>query len=140
MIDFDIRPTDKNPLELINSVEHVRRQHDSLTLINMMTTISGQEAKVWGDDIIGFGQYHYVYKTGRTGIWPILSFTPSVKNISIYVIPGMSKYESMIEEIGRVKHTVNALILHKFSDISLPALDSLLKKVFADIQKSHECT
>ncbi len=140
MIDFDILPTDKDPLELLNSIGHVRRQHDGLTVLNMMAKISGQDAKVWGDDVIGFGQYHYAYKTGRTGIWPIISFTPSLQNLSIYVMPGMTRYESMVEDIGRVKHTVNAVILHKLTDISLPALKALLKKVFDDIQKSHDCS
>ncbi|MFT6029516.1 MAG: hypothetical protein ACI8O8_001252 [Oleiphilaceae bacterium] len=137
MIDFDTFPTDKDPLELIKSINHVRRQHDSLYLLKVMAHISGNEALVWGDDNIGFAQYHYVYKTGKKGVWPIISFTPSIENISINVLNGFADYEDSLEKIGKVKHTSNTLILHKLSDISKPALEKFIKRVFHDIQKAH---
>jgi len=140
MIDFDTFPTDKDPLALIRSVDHVRRQHDSTYLLEVMAKISGKKAVVWGEDNIGFGQYHYIYKTGKKGHWPIISFTPSIENISINVMNGFADYESSLEKIGKVKHTPNTLILHKFSDINKPALERFVKRVFHDIQNAHKCS
>ena len=139
MIDFYTFPSDKDPLEIITGIDHTRRQHDSLYLLKVMANISSNKAVVWGDDNIGFGQYHYVYKTGKAGVWPIISFTPSIENISINVLNGFTDYGSLLEKIGSVKHTPNTLILHKFSDISKPALEKFLKRVFNDIQKAHAC-
>jgi hypothetical protein len=139
MIDFDTFPTDEDPLALINSIDHARRKHDSLYLLKAMAKISGKEAVVWGGGNIGFGQYHYVYKTGKKGIWPIISFTPSIENISINVMNGFTDYASSLEKIGSVKHTPNTLILHKFSDIKKPALEKFITRVFHDIQKAHTC-
>tara|TARA_R110001592_G_scaffold175466_5_gene414704 strand:- start:24150 stop:24572 length:423 start_codon:yes stop_codon:yes gene_type:complete len=137
MINFYTLPTDKDPLELITSVDHARRRHDSLYLLKTMAKISGKEAIVWGEDNIGFGEYHYVYKTGKSGVWPIISFTPSIENISINVLNGFADYDALLEKIGKVKHTPNTLILHKLSDISKPALEKFIKRVFHDIQKAH---
>ncbi|MFT7184879.1 MAG: hypothetical protein ACI84K_000245 [Pseudohongiellaceae bacterium] len=139
MIDFETRPTETLPITLINSIEHVRRNHDSRTLLKMMEKISGKDAVVWGEDTIGFGYYEYAYKTGRKGKWPILSFTPSIQSITIQVMPGYDDYIALIEKIGRVKFNGNALILHKFSDIKLPALEALLKKAVYDIRQNHTC-
>lgn len=138
MINFDTFPTDKDPLKLIESINHVRRQHDSTYLLKVMAEISGQKAVVWGEDNIGFDQYNYVYKTGKTGIWPIISFTASIENISINVLNGFAGYEDSLEKIGSVKHTSNTLILHKLSDINKPALEKFIKRVFHDIQKAHK--
>ena len=140
MIDFDSFPTDKDPQELIRSVNHVRRQHDSTYLLDVMAKVSGNEAVVWSEDNIGFGQYHYTYKTGRKGLWPIISFTPSIENISINVMNGFADYESLLQKIGKVKNTHTTLVLHKFSDINKPALESFVKRVFDDIQSSHKCS
>lgn len=139
MIDFETCPTETLPITLINSIEHVRRNHDSRTLLKMMEKISGKDAVVWGEDTIGFGYYEYAYKTGRKGKWPILSFTPSIQSITIQVMPGYDDYIALIEKIGRVKFNGNALILHKFSDIKLPALEALLKKAVYDIRQNHTC-
>tara|TARA_R110002072_G_scaffold99983_6_gene219981 strand:- start:3281 stop:3703 length:423 start_codon:yes stop_codon:yes gene_type:complete len=137
MIDFETFPSDKDPVEFITNVDHARRRHDSLYLLKVMANISEKEAIVWGDDNIGFGEYHYVYKTGKTGVWPIISFTPSIENISINVLNGFADYEDSLEKIGKVKHTPNTLILHKLSDINKPALEKFIKRVFHDIQKAH---
>jgi len=139
MIDFDSHPTETIPLTLINSIDHVRRKHDSITLLNMMKKVSGKDAVVWGDSAIGFGYYEYLYKTGRKGKWPLISFTPSIQNISIQVMTGYEEYIALIEKVGRVKFNGNTLILHKFSDISLPALEALLKKAVYDIRKNNTC-
>tara|TARA_R110001592_G_scaffold24536_1_gene94415 strand:- start:24820 stop:25242 length:423 start_codon:yes stop_codon:yes gene_type:complete len=138
MINFYTLPTDKDPLEVITNVAHARRRHDGLYLLKVMANISSNKAVVWGDDNIGFGEYHYVYKTGKTGVWPIISFTPSIENISINVLNGFANYEPLLEKIGSVKHTPNTLILHKLSDINKPALEKFIKRVFLDIQKAHK--
>ena len=139
MINFDTRPTETLPITLINTIEHVRRNHDSRTLMAMMEKVTGKEAVVWGDSTIGFGYYEYQYKTGRKGNWPILSFTPSTQSISIQVMTGYEGYQALIDKIGRVKFSGNILILHKFSDIKLPALEALLKKATYDIRQNHTC-
>ena len=139
MIDFDSRPTDIDPVSLINNIDHVRRKHDSQTLMNMMSKVSGKDAIVWSENSIGFGYYEYIYKTGRTGQWPIISFSPSIQSISIQIMTGFDAYTTLIEKVGRVKFNGNTLILHKFSDIKLPALEALLKKAVYDIRKEHTC-
>ena len=139
MIDFESQPTETTPLTLIHSIDHVRRKHDSLTLLKMMEKVSGKDAVVWGDSTIGFGYYEYSYKTGRKGKWPIIAFTPSIQSISIQIMTGYEEYVALIEKIGRVKFNGNTLTLHKFSDIRLPALNALLKKAVYDIRNTHTC-
>jgi hypothetical protein len=139
MIDFDSHPNETDPVTVINSVDHVRRKHDSLTLLAMMKKVTSKDAIVWGEETIGFGYYEYLYKTGRKGQWPLIAFTPSIQSVSIQVMVGYKDYAGLIEKIGRVKVDGNMLILHKFSDINLPALEALLKKVVYDIRKNHTC-
>ncbi|NRB38456.1 MAG: hypothetical protein HRU20_08295 [Pseudomonadales bacterium] len=139
MIDFDTLATDKDVQQLINDIDHTRRQHDAKMLVQLLEKITGHKAVIWGDDIIGFGQYKYAYKTGRTGFWPTLSFASTTENISVNVMLGFENYEKLLNKIGRVKHTNTTLILHKLSDIQMPALEELLTEVYADMKKAHKC-
>lgn len=36
-------------------------------LLSMIKKITNKEPKIWEDSIIGFDQYHYVYRSGREG-------------------------------------------------------------------------
>ncbi|MCR8921646.1 DUF1801 domain-containing protein [Dasania sp. GY-MA-18] len=135
MINFDSHVTDLDPIALINNIDHTRRQHDSKMLLELMSDITGEPAKVWSNNVIGFGQYHYTYKTGRQGYWPILSFCPSLQNISIDVMHGLSDYQDLLKRIGQVKTTGNSLVLYKLSDIDKRALTAFLQQVFDDIEK-----
>jgi len=138
MINFDTFPNENDPNALIMRVDHVRRQHDSQYLLDVMSRISDAKPIVWGEDNIGFDQYSYVYKTGRKGEWPIISFTPSVQSIEIHVLNGFDNYADSLEKIGKVKHTSNALVLHSFSDINKPALETFIKRVYHDIKNAHK--
>ena len=139
MIDFDTVATEKNVEQHINNIDHTRRQHDAKMLVELLEKISGHKAVIWGEDIIGFGEYKYLYKTGRSGVWPTISFTADTQCISVNVMLGFENYEKLLNKIGRVKHTNTALTLHKLSDINMPALTELLTTVYADMQKAHDC-
>ena len=140
MIDFDTLATDKNVQQFIDNIEHTRRQHDANSLVTLLEKISGHKAVIWGEDIIGFGQYEYHYKTGKTGFWPTISFTADKDSISINVMLGFADYEKLLNKIGRVKHSKTTLTLHKLSDIFMPALEDLLTQAYTDMKKAHSCT
>ena len=81
-----------------------------------MRGITGKRAAMWGDSIVGFGEYHYKYKSGREGDWPITGFSPRKQNISIYIMPGFSKYKKKLAKLGKHKHSVS---LHTYTmDVS----------------------
>ncbi len=137
MIDFDTLASDKSVQHFIDAIDHTRRQHDANTLVTLLEKITGHKAVMWGEDIIGFGQYQYRYKTGKTGFWPTLSFSANTESISINVMLGFDQYQKLLNKIGRVKHTNTTLTLYKLSDIFMPALEELLTQVYADMQAAH---
>jgi len=49
-------------------------------LLSMMKKITNNECKMWGDSIMGFDQYHYVYRSGREGEMFLTGCSPR-KNI-----------------------------------------------------------
>ena len=101
MSDLKTKPTKKSVLKFLKSIENERRRNDGLTLLPLFEKITGVKPVMWGDSIVGFGSYHYKYASGREGDWPITGFSPRKQNMSIYVMPGFSNYQRLVEKAGK---------------------------------------
>lgn len=139
MIDPYAQPNDNSVSQYISDIDHTRRQLDAQLIQQLMTRVSGSEAVMWGEDVIGFGSYHYTYKTGREGDWPILSFHPTIGQISVYVMPGFENYEALLKKLGKHKTTTNSLIIHKVTEIDMQILEQLMSQVYKDMQARYTC-
>ena len=82
------KPTTAGVKKSITSVEHATRRADALYLLDLMSEVSGEKAKMWGSSIVGFGTYHYKYDSGREGDMCRLGFSPRKANSILYIIPG----------------------------------------------------
>ena len=41
---------------------------DCRAIMRIMKRITGEEPRMWGDSMVGYGSYHYKYASGRRGI------------------------------------------------------------------------
>jgi len=70
------QPT-STPVKLfLDGILDDQKRTDSWKLYELMERLSGYKGQMWGTSIIGFGEYHYKYKTGREGDWFITGFPP----------------------------------------------------------------
>ena len=57
---------------------------------------------MWGDSIVGFGTYHYRYKSGPAKAIGPASASPRASNTSpIYIMPGFGEYEALLSRLGK---------------------------------------
>lgn len=131
--------TDKNVIDYINSIESVNKRNDSLELKKIFEEITGEKAALWSNNIIGFGTYHY--KSSRStqeGDWPLTGFSPRKQNISIYIMPGVNRYEGFLSNIGKHKASKGScLYVNKLSDIDKEILSDLIRQSFNDMKKEN---
>jgi hypothetical protein len=59
----------------LNGVTPEKRRRDAQTLLELMSRVTGETPRLWGS-IVGFGQYHYKYESGRQGDAPAAAFAP----------------------------------------------------------------
>lgn len=81
---------------------------------------------MWGPSMVGFGQYHYVYESGREGDWFVTGFAPRAANLTLYIMDGFPKYAELLAKLG--KHTMgkSCLYIKRLSDIDLKVLEQLI--------------
>ena len=131
------RTTTLLPRDFIASVEPERRRKEGDILLGLFEKTTGWKARMWGPAIIGFGEYHYKYESGREGDFMATGFSPRTAKLSIYILPGYSDYAPILARLGRHSHGKSCLYVNKLDDIDLNVLAELITVGIADLSRKY---
>ena len=116
--------------EFIAGVESSRRREDGETLLEMMREITGLEPEMWGPSIIGFGDLHYKYESGREGDIFLTGFSPRKRSLSLYIASDFAEYESLLARLGKHRKSVSCLYINKLADVDMDVLRELVRRSY----------
>ncbi|MGV6801157.1 MAG: DUF1801 domain-containing protein [bacterium] len=122
----------------INSVEHEGRRKDAKTLLAMMKNITGEKAKMWGPSIIGFGEYHYKYESGREGDMLAVGFSPRKAHMVLYVLGSLGDKEPLLARLGKYKTGKACLYINKLEDVDQDILAKIVEKSYRKTLKDWQ--
>ncbi len=111
----------------LNSIIDERQRKDAKTIAKIMRDVTGAKATMWGSSIVGFGQYHYKYASGREGDWPLTGFSPRKGNISVYIMDGFKDRSNLLKKLGKHKTGKACLYIKRLEDIDLGVLRQLIQ-------------
>jgi hypothetical protein len=120
------KPTDDDVEAFLAGVEPPRRREDSLAVLELMKRVTGWEPRMWGPSIVGFGQYHYRYDSGREGDSLRVGFSPRKASLVLYIMPGFGRYEDLMSRLGKHKTGKSCLYVNKLADVDLAVLEQLV--------------
>lgn len=135
MSELKTKPTKKSQKKYLKALDN-KMQADAVILLELFEEITKEKAVMWGESIVGFGTYHYVYKTGREGDWMKTGFSVRKHNSSLYIMSGAKKYPELLEKLGPHKAAVGCLYIKRLSDINIPTLKMLIKKSWTVMNKT----
>ncbi len=126
MTENKTRPTSADVDGFIDAVADERRRADARVLLEMMVRVTGFKPVMWGDNIVGFGQYHYKYPSGREGDFLLTGFSPRKTATSIYIMPGFAPYERQLAKLGKHRHSVSCLYINRLEAVDLSVLETIV--------------
>ena len=132
------QPTKVSPEEFIAAVEHPTRRADAERLDEMFRDITGWEPRMWGPTIIGYGQYHYVYDSGREGDFLATGFSPRKANLSLYIMPGYAERQHLLDRLGKYKTGKSCLYINKLADVDEAVLREIIEDGLEDLRDRWE--
>jgi len=121
------QPTDASVDDHINAIDNQIRKEDCRQLIEMMCEASGCEPVMWGN-IVGFGNYHYKYESGREGDFMRTGFANRKAALTLYIMAGFDTYPDLMEKLGKFKTGKSCLYIKKMSDIDTDVLRRLVNE------------
>jgi hypothetical protein len=126
MAELKTKPNKVSVEKFLNSVKDEKKKADSFKVLELMKKITKEEPVMWGPSIVGFGKYHYKYASGREGDMCITGFSPRKNALTIYIMPGFEKYNSLMKQLGKYKTGKSCLYIKKLEDIDSKVLKSLI--------------
>ncbi|HJF16784.1 MAG TPA: DUF1801 domain-containing protein [Globicatella sulfidifaciens] len=130
-------PTGQTVAEVIESLPSDNKKADAYELLALYERVSGEDAVVGYPNIIGFGQYHYVYDSGHEGDATLLAFSPRKAKISLYLDQDFPEREELLDKLGKIKKAKGCVYVNKLADIDMSVLEELLEKSLAYTKEKY---
>ena len=137
MSDLKTKPNNQSVDDFIDSIESESKRDDATSLLKLMSEISNESPVMWGDAIVGFGSYHYKYKSGREGDWLLAGFSPRKTNMTVYMMGGFENQEDLLQKLGKFKNSTGCLYFKRLDDIDLKVLNEMITRSIATVKKRY---
>ena len=112
--------------DFINRVKDDQKRKDSFTIVKMMQKATGNKPKMWGGAIIGFGDVHLKYESGRELDWFKIGFSPRKQNLTLYVLCDSPAQNDLLKQLGKHKRGGSCLYINNLDDVDLKVLEEII--------------
>jgi hypothetical protein len=130
--------SDNNVHDFINAIDDLAKRQDALTLLELFTLVTGEQPKLWGSSIIGFGSYHYKSeRSSQKGDWPLVGFSPRKQNFTLYLMDGFDNHTALLDKLGKHKIGKGCLYVKNLVEIDMTVLEDLITASYKAMQQQH---
>jgi len=140
MAENKTKPTKISVANFLNGIEDEKKRRDAKAIDKLFREISGEKPKMWGPSIIGYGNYHYRYDSGREGDMARLGFSPRKQNLTLYFMSGFERYEVLLKALGKHKLGKSCLYIKRLEDIDFDVLRRLVQEDWDEMNKMYPPT
>jgi hypothetical protein len=113
----------------LDGVAPEKRRRDAEKLLELMTRITGESPRLWGS-VIGFGQYHYKYASGREGDSAAAGFAPRKAAMTIYLPDGVGRHDQQLRHLGPHTAGVGCVYIKDLDTIDLSVLEAIIAESY----------
>lgn len=139
MAELKTKKNDASVEQFLDTVVDTQKREDCHTLLRIFEEATGEKASMWGESIVGFGQYHYKSeRSTQEGDWMMTGFSPRAQNITMYITPGFANYQDLLKKLGKHKVSKGACIyIKKLSDIDVEVLKEIIRDAMAEMRRRY---
>lgn len=133
MAELKTTATDADVGAFLAAVEPAGRREDAHRLGALFSEVTGWQPRMWGQSIVGYGTYRYVYGSGREGDWLATGFSPRKANMVVYIMPGYGEFGPILERLGGHRLGKSCLYLGRLESVDLGVLAELIRAGLEDL-------
>lgn len=128
--ELKTKATDSSVNDFLNEITDTEKRETCIWLKTVMENVTGAPAKMWGNAIVGFGDYKYRYPDGRTNDWFYMGFSPRKQNIALYILGCTDLTPQNLGPLGKYKTAKSCIYINKLSDIDQNFFKSLCQSAY----------
>lgn len=136
MAELKTKATEQSVEAFLNTVADEQTRQDCFALVKLMQKATKAKPKMWGPAIVGFGDYHYKYESGRENDWFYVGFSPRKQNLALYGL-GVTRQPELMQKLGKHKTGKSCLYIKRLADIDQKVLKELLARSIEHTKEQH---
>jgi len=128
MAELKTKKTELSVDAFIKKIPEAQKRKDAFTIIELMEKATKARGKMWGTSIIGFGDCHLKYESGRELDWFVMGFSPRKQNLTLYITGTVEKQQSLLKKLGKHKTGKGCLYINKLEEVDMAVLKEIINK------------
>lgn len=104
------------------------RGDDARALNDLLTVATGLQPALWGPSIVGYGDRHLVYESGRELDWFEIGFAARKQALTLYLTEGFEGDDELLGKLGPHTTGVGCLYLKRLSDVDSGVLAEVAQR------------
>jgi hypothetical protein len=131
MATMKTQTTDVDVTEFLDAVPDPRRRAEGHTLRDLMQQVTGEEPKMWGPTMVGFGSMRYTGKT-TSGETFVVGFSPRKAALTLYgLYNDYAAADPLFKRLGPHTTGKGCLYVKRLDDVDASVLEELVRKGWA---------
>jgi hypothetical protein len=131
MAENKTQKTENSVQVFLDRIDDPQRRQDSYTVLELMRKVSGFEPKMWGEAIVGFGDQHLKYESGREMDWFLSGFSPRKQALTLYLSGGLELQSDLLPRLGKYTTGKGCIYIKKLSGVDLAVLEEMIGRSFS---------
>ncbi len=123
--DITTHATAVDPADYVATLGE-RRRREGTALLELFGAVTGEPATMWGPSMIGYGQVHYRYATGREGDTFQLGFSPRTADLALYGLQGFPRSDELLNRLGKHRRGAGCVWVRTLEDVDVDVLRELI--------------
>ena len=123
---------DEDVRAYLAAVASPKRRRDGASLVELMQRATGEQPSMWGS-IVGFGQYHYRYASGREGDAPAAGFAARKAASTVYVSGGVGAHADLLAKLGPHSTGEACIYIKDLHDVDTDVLAQIVSRSYATL-------
>lgn len=128
MAETKTKKTQASVDEFLAAIDDETKQGDARALVRLLKKVTGEKPTMWGSSIVGFGQYHYRYASGREGDSMLVGFSPRAQNLTLYFPAGFDKLTPLLKKLGKFSTGKGCLHVKRMDDVDMSVLEAIVRQ------------
>lgn len=125
------QPTDASVDDFVAAAQPHRRRDEGEQILALMRDVTGEPGVMWGSSIVGFGDMHYRYASGREGDWMRAGFSPRKAQFTLYGLQDHEGSSALLPALGPHTLGVGCVYIKRIDAVELNVLRKLINLAFS---------
>lgn len=129
------RPTDVSVESHIAALANEEQRSDARSLVALLRRVTGQEPRMWGPTIVGFGSYRYEYASGHHGESALAAFAARGRELVVYIAAEFAGRDDLLARLGKHRTGKVCVYVKRLSDVDPKVLEKLVARSVAETKR-----